>query len=132
EGVADDRRVRLHAADARRFVAASDQRYDVIVADLFHPGRDGAGNLYAREHFEHVREHLAPGGLFAQWLPIYQLDDETLRVVLRTFAAVFDEAHVLLGIYSVEQPAIVLVGLAREHDGLAIDVDALARRLEPP
>src|SRR5690606_30731787 len=84
--VAEDDRVRLHAADARRFVAASAERYDVIVADLFHPGRDGAGNLYAREHFENVREHLASGGVFAQWLPLYQLDAPTLRVVMRTFA----------------------------------------------
>src|SRR5262249_8271778 len=37
-------RPRLHAmaADARRYVRASDRRYDVIVADNFHPARSGS------------------------------------------------------------------------------------------
>lgn len=132
--VEDDARVHLHAADARRFLAASREPYDVIVADLFHPGQDGAGNLYSREHFEHAKARLAPGGVFGQWLPLYQLDPETLRVICRTFLAAFDEVHVLLGIYNVEQPAIVLVGRepTRAKDPLAFDVDTLSRRLQAP
>lgn len=132
--VHEDPRVHLHAADARRFLAASTDEYDVIVADLFHPGQDGAGNLYALEHFEHARARLAPGGVFAQWLPLYQLDPETLRVICRTFLAAFGEVHVLLGIYNVEQPAIVLVGSdpTRAEEPFAIDVDALAERLRAP
>jgi spermidine synthase len=132
--VEHDERVRLHAADARRFVAASTGRYDVIVADLFHPGQDGAGNLYAIEHFENVRQRLAPGGVFGQWLPLYQLDARTLRTICRTFLEVFGETHVLLGVYNVVQPAIVLVGHVPEQAGdeLVVDVDVLARRLEAP
>lgn len=134
DAVEDDRRVHLHAADARRFLAASREPYDVIVADLFHPGQDGAGNLYSREHFEHAKARLAPDGLFGQWMPLYQLDPETLRVICRTFLAVFDEAHVLLGIYNVEQPAVVLVGRdpARAGGTLALDMDTLSRRLQAP
>src|SRR5207247_1000308 len=79
----------LHAADARRFVRVSKAQYDVIVADLFHPARDGAGALYTLEHFSAIRDRLAPGGLFCQWLPLYQLDDFTLRVIVRTFLEVF-------------------------------------------
>jgi spermidine synthase len=132
--ITDDDRVHLHAADARRFVAASHAQYDVIVADLFHPGQDGAGNLYALEHFQNVRRRLAPGGVFGQWLPLYQLDAQLLQVVSRTFLEAFDEVHVLLGIYNVEQPAIVLIG----HDGnqaagpLTLDVDRLSSRLRAP
>ncbi|MEM9454653.1 MAG: hypothetical protein AAGF11_10775 [Myxococcota bacterium] len=129
-----DERVHLHAADARRFVAASFERYDVIVADLFHPGRDGAGNLYAREHFENIAQRLTDDGLFAQWLPLYQFDAATLGVVLRTFAAVFDDTHALLGIYNVSTPAIVLVGRdpQRTSGPLTVDVDALSKRLAAP
>ncbi|MCA9704374.1 MAG: hypothetical protein KDK70_00835 [Myxococcales bacterium] len=132
--VARDERVHLHAADARRFVAASVERYDVIVADLFHPGRDGAGNLYSREHFENIEQRLADDGLFAQWLPLYQLDPRTLRVIVRTFVDVFGEAHALLGIYNVETPAIVLVGRsdARAPGPLVVDVDRLSARLDAP
>src|SRR5439155_19842133 len=56
--------LKLSVADARRHVRATGVHYDVIVADLFHPARDGAGSLYTLEHFRAVRERLAPGGLF--------------------------------------------------------------------
>lgn len=130
ERVGQDPRVRLHTADARRFVAASRDRYGVVVADLFHPAKDGAGTLYSREHFEEVREHLAPGGLFAQWLPLYQFDEKNLKTVVRTFLAVFPEVHSFLGIYNPETPALVLLGKA---DGkLKIDLDRLQNRLRKP
>jgi spermidine synthase len=134
QGVLDDPRVRFHAADARRFVAASPDRYDVIVADLFHPARDGAGSLYSREHFAAVREHLSPGGLFAQWIPLYQFDAHNLKTVVRTFLAVFPEVHSFLGIYNAETPALVLVGRVPRHpgDGLAIDLGRLQAALRRP
>jgi len=132
--VANDARVELHAGDARRFVAATPERYDVIVADLFHPGRDGAGNLYAREHFENVRQRLADDGLFAQWLPLHQLDPDTLAVIVRTFLDVFGEAHALLGNYNVNSAALVLVGRdpARSAGPLAVDPAVLAQRMSAP
>ena len=117
--------VKLHAADARRFLAASDATYDVIVADLFHPGRDGAGGLYSLEHFTAARDHLAEGGAFTQWLPLYQLDEETMRTIIRTFVAVFPDAHAFLGIYNTSTPAVALVGT----NGLRLDVPRLRERL---
>jgi spermidine synthase len=121
------RHVRIHAADARRWLAASRERYDVVVADLFHPARDGAGALYAREHFEAAREHLAPGGLVAQWLPLYQFHPEDLKTVVRTFLAVFPEADSFLGIYNAETPALVLLG--RERPAPPLDLARLRARL---
>ncbi len=129
--VRDDDRVTFHAADARRFVAASPDRYDVIVADLFHPGQDGAGGLYSREHFERALAHLTDGGVFAQWLPVYQLDAETLAIIVCTFADVFPGSHAFLGIYNVQTPAVALVG-RRGGEPLAIDTDALQRQLAAP
>jgi spermidine synthase len=129
-GVEHDPRVRIHTADARRFVAASRDRYDVVVADLFHPAKDGAGTLYSREHFEGVRDHLAPGGLFAQWLPLHQFDERNLKTVIRTFLSVFPEVHSFLGIYNVETPALVLLGKA---DGrLTIPLNLLRQQLRRP
>ncbi len=130
-GVANAPNVHLHAADARRFVAASTDVYDVVVADLFHPGRNGAGGLYAREHFEAVRDHLAPGGIFAQWLPLYQMDMETLKVVIRTFTDVFDPAQAWLGIYNTETPAVALIGGA-DAQALQLDPERIAEMVTAP
>ena len=88
DGAADPR-LHVIAADARRYVRASEQRYDVIVSDNFHPARSGSGALYTVEHFEAVRRRLEPGGLFCQWLPLHQLDLETLRSIVRSFLAAY-------------------------------------------
>ena len=103
----------LKVADARRFVNASRNKYDVIVADLFHPARDGAGSLYTVEHFQAIRGLLKPGGLFCQWLPLYQLDLDVLRVIVRTFLQVFPEGTAYLAHYSLQTPIIGLIGAAR-------------------
>lgn len=101
---------RVLAADARRFVRVTTNRYDVIVADLFHPAHDGAGFLYTREHFQAVRERLAPGGLFCQWLPLHQLDEPVMRSVVRTFLDTFSETRAFLLHFNVDIPALALVG----------------------
>jgi spermidine synthase len=104
--------VTLHAADARRYLAASDATYDLVVADLFHPGQDGASALFSREHFQAARDHLRPGGLMCQWLPLYQLDPEDVQAVTRSFLDVFPESYAFLGIYNAQNPALALVGRA--------------------
>ena len=104
--------VRLHVADARRWVRADPDRYDVVMADLYFPAVDGAGALYTREHFEAVRARLAPGGVFCQWLPLHQLDLDTLRLIARTFLAAFPDGSAWLANLSTETPLVALVGTA--------------------
>ena len=121
--------VHLIAADARRFVRASRESYDVIVADLFHPARDGAGFLYTREHFEAVRQRLAPGGLFCQWLPLHQLDETTLRIIVRTFLEVFSHTEGFLLHFNTDVPALALVGTL---DPMKLTGDWLEHRAAEP
>ena len=105
-----DESIDIVAADARRFVRADDGAYDVIVADLFHPSRDGAGTLYTVEHFRAIRERLDEGGLFCQWLPLYQLDVGTVRLIVRTFLEVYPNSIAVLSPFNVETPMLGLVG----------------------
>ena len=119
-------RPRVIAADARRYVRASDRRYDVIVSDNFHPARSGSGALYTVEHFQAVRPRLALGGLFCQWLPLHQLDVETLRSIVRSFVSVYPEAWAMLASNSLETPVL---GLVARGDGKRFDVAALRERL---
>ncbi|MEL6713155.1 MAG: fused MFS/spermidine synthase, partial [Planctomycetota bacterium] len=118
--------VRLVAADARRYVRASGGGYDVVVADLFQPARDGAGALYTVEHFAAVRGALAEGGLFCQWLPLYQMDDAVARTIARTFLDVFPDAQAFVGSFNPDTPALGLVGT---RGALLVDPAALAARM---
>ncbi|MBL8279520.1 MAG: spermidine synthase [Pelomonas sp.] len=96
-------------ADARRHVRTSTAQYDVIVSDNFHPARSGSGALYTREHFSAVRERLAAQGLFCQWLPLHQLDLDTLRSITASFLAVFPDGAAVLASHSLDTPTLGLV-----------------------
>ncbi|WP_350295766.1 fused MFS/spermidine synthase [Limnohabitans sp. Rim8] len=97
------------AADARRYVQSATDRHDVIVADLFHPARSGAGNLYTVEHFSAVKARLAPGGLFCQWLALHQMDIETLRSIVAAFLKVYPNAVAVLASNSLDTPVLGLI-----------------------
>ena len=99
-------RLHLMAADARRFVRASREQYDVIVADNFHPARSGSGSLYTVEHFRAVQARLATDGLFCQWLPLHQLDLDTLRSSVRSFVDVYPRGYAILATNSLETPVV--------------------------
>ena len=120
---------RLHvvAADARRYVRTSDRRYDVIVSDNFHPARSGSGSLYTVEHFAAVRQRLAPEGVFCQWLPLHQLDRESLRSITASFLTVYPQGTALIASNSLETPVLGLIGRA---DARRFDAVALRARLE--
>ena len=121
-------RLRPIAADARRFVRASHAHWDVVVADNFHPARAGSGALYTVEHFRSVHERLAPHGLFCQWLPLHQLDLDTLRSIVASFLVVYPEATAILANNSLETPVLGLVG--RQGSGERLDFAQVAQRLE--
>lgn len=105
----DGPRPQFIVADARRHVRTSPERYDVIVADNFHPARSGSGALYTVEHFLAVQQRLAPGGLFCQWLPLHQLDLDTLRSITASFLAAFPDGAAVLASHSLDTPTIGLV-----------------------
>jgi spermidine synthase len=109
-GVQPNPRLHLLTADARRFVRTTHKRYDLIVSDNFHPARSGAGALYTVEHFTAVRAALAPNGLFCQWLPLHQLDIDSLRSIVRSFMAVYPNARAVLATNSLDTPVIGLLG----------------------
>ena len=113
-GVYRDPRTRVVLDDARNFLRATGERFDVVIADLFVPWQAGTGSLYTREHFEAVRAHLDPGGLFCQWLPLYQLSEAELRVIVATFLDVFPNAALFRGDFYGSFPIAALVGFIGE------------------
>ena len=119
---------RLHVlqADARRYVRATSKRYDVVVADNFHPARAGSGALYTVEHFAAIRDVLEADGLFCQWLPLHQLDLTTLRSIVRSFIAVFPDGHALLASNSLGTPVI---GLVAGHGRRRFDFASIRERI---
>jgi len=107
--VCQSRHADVIVEDARTYVASARDQFDVIVGDLFRPYGAGEGRLYSREHFAAVRAALRDGGLFCQWLPMYQLTADQFAIIARTFLSVFPEAELLRGNRE-SRPLLGLVG----------------------
>jgi len=84
-----DPRLRLRLDDARSALRLSGRRFDAIVSQPSHPWTAGAANLFTREFYGLVRERLAPGGVFVQWMGLQFVDETLLRSLIATLAATF-------------------------------------------
>ena len=123
--VFNDPRTHIVYDDARHFIFTTNQKFDVITTDPIHPWVKGTSTLYSREYYELVKSHLNPGGIAAQWLPIYDSDTETVRSELATFFSVFPNGSVWSNFANNDGYDLVLIGGADNP----INVDALQERL---
>lgn len=106
----DDPRLSIEVEDARHFLRKSRAEFDVIVSDLFVPWESTTGYLYTVEHYRAARARLRPGGLFCQWLALYQVGEPELELIADSLASVFPHVTLWWGRLSAERPIIALVG----------------------
>lgn len=124
--IVDDPRTEIVAEDGRNYLAGTARRFDVIIGDLFVPWRAGVGALYTREHFLNVKARLQPGGIFAQWLPLWQLSRREFDIIAATFLSVFEHVTLWRGVFSPAGSSLALVA----HNGeAAIDLADVEERL---
>ncbi|MEM6979207.1 MAG: hypothetical protein AAF539_06020, partial [Planctomycetota bacterium] len=97
--------------DGRTVIASMATGFDVVTGDLFLPWAPGTSRLYSREHFSAVRSTLNSGGVFCQWLPMYQLTRDQFQMIANTFAHVFEETHLFLNHFSISSPMLGLIGV---------------------
>lgn len=127
--VLNDARTHVVYDDARHFILTTPNKFDVITTDPIHPWVKGTATLYSKEYYQLVKDHLNPGGVVAQWLPIYESDEETVKSELATFFSVFPNATVWSNFADGDGYDLVLLGRA---DSSRIDADAIQRRLDQP
>jgi hypothetical protein len=87
--VLDDPRTHVWREDARTVLKLHPQLYDVIITEPSNPWTVGVGSVFSREFYEIAASHLKPGGVVAQWFHVYEVNDDIVRLVLRTFNSVF-------------------------------------------
>jgi spermidine synthase len=125
-GVLERPDVRLVLDDGRRYLATARQQFDVIVSDLFIPWHASAGNLYALEMYATAAHRLASGGLFCQWLPLYQLTREEFDIIARTFLTVFPQVSLWRDDFYSNRPVVGLIG---QRSARPVEVERLRERL---
>ena len=98
----------------------------MIVSDLFVPWESESGYLYTVEHYQIASERLKPGGLFCQWLPLYQLGPEEFESIANSFASVFPNSTIWWGQLESASPVIALIGT---DSSLEVDASKLDERI---
>jgi predicted membrane-bound spermidine synthase/Tfp pilus assembly protein PilF len=101
-----DPRLRLHIEDGKTFLKVTPDRYDIIISEPSNPWIAGIGNLFTVEFYRDIRERIKPDGLMVQWIHAYEMTDETLKLLLRTFTLSFE--HVTL--WNPAATDLVLIG----------------------
>ncbi len=127
--VVRDPRVEVTYDDARHYILTTAEKFDIITSDPIHPWVKGAATLYTREYFEHVRDHLKPGGVVTQWVPLYESNEAAVKSEIATFLDVFPNGTVWGNLYNGEGYDVVLLGSV---EPMKIDLDAIDARMASP
>lgn len=127
DGLFDDPRVRVLAEDGRTWLAVTDERYDLVVGDIFLSYKAGVASLYTLEHFREVRDSLAPGGVFVQWIPAFDTSPAEFAILTRTMMEVFPSVTLWRRSHSPVFPVYALVGSMEERP---LDMEHLRGGLE--
>ena len=88
----------LNIDDARHVLQRSpNQSFDIVVSQPSHSWLPGSANLFTEEYFELVHSKLRSNGVFAQWLNLYNSNDDALKSILKSFFKTFPHGVVFTG-----------------------------------
>jgi spermidine synthase len=127
--VLHDPRVQVVYDDARHYILTTRNKFDIITSDPIHPWVKGAATLYTQEYFELCRQHLNPGGLVTQWVPLYESNLAVVKSEVATFSAAFPNGTLWSNDNEGEGYDLVLLGAA---GSARFDLDQVQQRLSQP
>lgn len=126
ERVYSDPRAHIIIDDAKAFLSASSQRYDVIISEPSNPWVNGVAALFTEEFYDFVPSHLAEDGLFVQWLQVYEITPELVATVLKAMLPRFADVEV----YTSNVGDLVLVASPTRKLPPLVDLGARDERLK--
>jgi spermidine synthase len=118
-------RHRLIIDDGMNTLRLSKEKYDVIILQPTNVWQAGMPGLFSEDFFKIVRSRLRTGGLAAQWMQTYLVDDRSVNLVLKTFSTVFPDSS----IFQFDRNNILLVGYDKEWN---FNPDSMVRRFNQP
>jgi spermidine synthase len=103
-----DPRSRVFFEDAKSYFARHGKLYDVMISEPSNPWVNGVAGLFTTEFYRDSKRYLAPGGLFMQWLHIYELNDRLLGSMLAALGENFADYEV----YAANSSDLIVVAVA--------------------
>ncbi|HKY37540.1 MAG TPA: fused MFS/spermidine synthase [Polyangiaceae bacterium] len=96
-GALHDPRLTLHIGDGRNFLLVEQGRYDLISMELSSIWFAGAASLYSQEFYQLIEQHLAPQGIFQQWVQLHHVTRKDFATIVHTLRSVFRHVALFYG-----------------------------------
>jgi predicted membrane-bound spermidine synthase len=119
--------------DAKSFFSYRQERFDIVFAEPSNPWVSGTASLFTTEFYRRVAAFMSDGSVFAQWMQIYELNDDLFASVVAAVAEVFPYYRA----YLVGDSDVAIVAAKRplaDPDWSVLETGALRRFTEgsPP
>ncbi len=119
-----DPKIRLVVNDGRNLLLTEPNLYDVIVSEPSNPWQTGNSNLFTDDFYLLAASRLKPQGIFCQWLGLYDITLENLKIACHTFLNTFPNVLVFHA-----GTDIIVIGAKQP---LAFDYQQLRERFTVP
>jgi spermidine synthase len=116
--------------DARHYILTTNEKFDVITSDPIHPWIKGAATLYTQEYLALAKARLNPGGIVAEWMPLYENSIAGMKSLIATFFEVFPDASMWTHVVrQTRGDDMVIIG---QPGPTRVDIEALEARFNGP
>ncbi len=100
-GAHSNPKIEILADDARAYLVTTEQKYDILITDVFLSAVTGTSGLYSLDYFNLCRSRLAEGGIMSVGVGNLQGTDRTVaRTFCESFPHVLMLAHPDRGVYN--------------------------------
>lgn len=117
-------KITLAIVDGRERLMVSERTFDVITSQPSNPWQTGNANLFTADFYRLAATRLKPGGIFCQWIGLYDITPKNLKIALNTFLGTF--GHTLAFRSGTD---LILVGAT---SSISFDYLSIKKRLENP
>jgi predicted membrane-bound spermidine synthase len=125
----DDPRAAFALDDAKSFLAQGGPSLDLVLSEPSNPWVSGVASLFSTEFYQRVRSRLAPGGVFGQWLHLYEISDLLVLSVLSALHSAFSDYQIFL-VHNVDMLIVATAeGRLPPPDWSVFDLPAVAEDL---
>jgi spermidine synthase len=119
-------KVQIRIDDGRHYLLTTKEKFDGITIDPLDPWVKGAANLYTKEFYEAMKQHLNPGGTVTMYIQLFETNLDAVKSSVATFFEVFPNGTIWGNPYQGQGHDMVLLG---QVEPLRIDLDAMEQRV---
>ncbi|MCD4779214.1 MAG: spermidine synthase [Candidatus Omnitrophica bacterium] len=116
---------RIILNDVRNYLHLTTKKYDTISTDVTNLQYKQSSNLYTREYFQLLKDHLTPTGITSAWIPMRWCNIIDFRILLKSFQDVYPHTS----IWYFDSYYVILIGTP---EPLNIDYNRLQSMFNNP